>query len=280
MRHIRLRRRGANHYTDYTEKYLESAFAPFGWHLTLRPEQARWSCTIQWDDSPWLTLTADWLDALSEEQAEEAAEILAEAFKTKGEVTQEPPPKQYEFIVKYGFVNGPGAAEEPQFLQQGLPQLGWVTHSAAFIPGDTVLISYQNYGGIAKGLGIEILLHDPDVMLENIALSFYDWRKGKRGAMRTELELLPVVQREEEKTRLLIELPEFELPEGINPYSIKLRAKARQDQCSLREFYLRFSAAPESRIYDGVAVSVWPMANPDNVVKIRLNSASSFDWWR
>ena len=102
---IKLRRRGMNYYTDYTEGYLESAFCPMGWHLTFRPEQAVWTCSIQWDSSPWLTFSADWLNTLEDGAIAKLAQHLGDVFKTISDVSGENPPENAEFVLQFHFTN-------------------------------------------------------------------------------------------------------------------------------------------------------------------------------
>ena len=80
--HIKLRKKGFNYYTDYTEKYLDEALNAYGYNLSLRKENGKGSLTLFWDESPWLTVSAPWFDEMSEEKVKEVAENLAEKFKT------------------------------------------------------------------------------------------------------------------------------------------------------------------------------------------------------
>lgn len=233
--HIKLRKKGFNYYTDYTEKYLNETLEAYGYKLSLRKENGKGSLTLFWDESPWLTVSAPWFDEMSEEKEKEVAENLAEKFKTKYEIVNEEAVATYEEMHEYYITDGIGAIDEPFFISDGEPCFEWVTMPFRQNYNKPYHISFQNYGGIKKGLVAEITVKN-----KNAEIKDFELRKmvsnGEFEAFKTE----PIVAEKQNSKIYRFEFPEYVIPEGINRYSIKLMAEKKQTECEKRRIYVSF----------------------------------------
>lgn len=233
--HIKLRKKGFNYYTDYTEKYLDEALNAYGYKLSLRKENGKGSLTLFWDESPWLTVSAPWFDEMSEEKVKEVAENLAKKFKTVYEITSEEPKEKFEERHEYYITDGVGAIDEPFFITEGEPCFEWVTMPFRQNYNKPYHISFQNYGGIKKGLVAEITVKNKNAEIKDFELRKMD-SNGDFEVFKSE----PIVAENENDKIYRFEFPEYVIPEGINRYSIKLMAKKKQTECEKRRIFISF----------------------------------------
>lgn len=233
--HIKLRKKGFNYYTDYTEKYLNETLEAYGYKLSLRKENGKGSLTLFWDESPWLTVSAPWFDEMSEEKVKEVAENLAEKFKTKYEIVNEEAVATYEEMHEYYITDGIGAIDEPFFISDGEPCFEWVTMPFRQKYNEPYHISFQNHGGIKKGLAAEIELSNKNARIESFQMKSQR-NDGEYEVFTTE----PTVTENENGRVYQFVLHDYVIPEGINRYSIKLMGKKKQTECEKRRIYVSF----------------------------------------
>lgn len=243
---ILLKRRGMNFYNDVIERYLENVFSPFGWHLTFHPEDIKWSCTLKVNENePWMTFCAPWLEGCDEEQSERLANLLAENFKTSGELSFEADDEvvsaQTE-VCKFGFTkDGVSAFDEPPFIQEGYPALRRKTSPVRSKIGVEVA-SFQNLGGISKGILIEITV-PKEITVDDFHLGYYEnWETCKSidKAENTYIKIEPIIEENDCTKTYLYKFPDFVIPEGVNKFSRKLFGRNKMDLHELRTFHIRF----------------------------------------
>lgn len=233
--HIRLRKKGFNYYTDYTEKYLDETLKVYGYKLSLRKENRKGSLVFFWDESPWLTVSASWLDEMSEEKVKEFAENLADNFKTKYEIVNEEALVTFEEMYEYYITDGLGAIDEPFFVTDGELCLSWVTKPFRQKYNQPYYMSFQNYGGVRKGIIAEIELCNKNAIIKDFELKSIG-SDGEFEVYKNE----PTVSENENVKVYKFEFPDYMTPEGINRYSIKLRGKKKQTECEKRRIYVSF----------------------------------------
>ena len=164
-----------------------------------------------------------------------------------------------------------GAFDEPPFLREGKPELAIASYSRVLRSAQPALLSYQNFGGIATGLSVAIEMPDGNALLNAFALYSWDLERGKKKPT-TPLEqiVVPVIEVKNGRRHIFYRFPEFVLPEGVNRYSAKLRGKGKQDQYTLRQFFLRFTPICDTDFLTDITVAVWPDVEPGNVVLLRF----------
>lgn len=235
MKHIKLKKRGFNYYTDYTEKYLNETLEAYGYKLSLRKDNAKGSLVFTFDESPWLTVSSPSFNMLSDEALKEFAENLAEKFKTVYEIASEEPTKKFEERYEYYTTDGVGAIDEPFFITENEPYFEWVTMPFRQSYNKPYHISFQNYGGVKKGLVAEITVRNKNAKIKDLELRNID-SGGEFEAFKSE----PTVIEYENGKTYRFEFPEYIIPEGINRYSIKLMGKKKQTECEKRRIYISF----------------------------------------
>ena len=233
--HIKLRKKGFNYYTDYTEKYLNETLEAYGYKLSLRKDNAKGSLVFTFNESPWLTVSSPSFNMLSDEALKEFAENLAEKFKTVYEIASEEPTEKFEERHEYYITDGVGAIDEPFFITEGEPCFEWVTMPFRQNYNKPYHISFQNYGGIKKGLVAEITVKNKNAEIKDFELRKMD-SNGEFEAFKTE----PIVAEKQNSKIYRFEFPEYVIPEGINRYSIKLMAKKKQTESEKRRIYVSF----------------------------------------
>lgn len=262
---ILLRKRGFNYYTDYAETYLERAFSPYGYYLTFRPEQQEWQCSLQYEGCEQLVFRAPWLEQLNASQLDALCAFLAKSFHTTARIVSEdavPLNEDLPQTITYGFSSQAGAFFEPPFITEGSPVLRVITHDLLeFWSEETpVVVSYQNYGGPAKGLTVHFALPE-DVSVKTMELcSEWDPRLRKQNEAKTKsMVTVPQIVTSNGQHEYLYEFPDFEIPEGINRFSRKLRGRKAAEEAACRRFWLRifFSKQPSPGT---VKLSVCPIA--------------------
>ena len=239
--HIRLRKKGFNYYTDYTEKYLDEALNIYGYKLSLRKENGKGSLVFFWDENPWLTVSASWLNEMSEEKVKALAEILAEKFKTKYEIVNEEAVVTFKEMHEYYVTDGIGAIDEPFFVTDGEPCFSWATKPFRQKYNQPYYMSFQNYGGVRTGIIAEIELCNKNVFIKDFELKSIG-SDGECEVYKNE----PTVTENENGKVYKFEFPDYVTPEGINRYSIKLMGKKKQTECENRRIYLRFVPVSDS----------------------------------
>ena len=298
---IKVKRRGFNYYTDYMERYLEMVAANHGFHLTKRREQAMlWCITFTGEPSmggsKWITFTSGAFSEITYEQLEELSRLIAKCFKSESiiepldgelkEITQmmiaylrgeRSFPMTEEQYHKYGtpdlwlFSQAYSAFSEPPFITEGETVLKIVTHPMYCVPGENFLIGMQNYGGISRGLIINISFDcSPDDMIEiekpTIILPNH---KNDLYWQRLSLEMERTVERSKRGYR--VDMPNFNIPEGVNIYSTKLYGKKKQDESHERSFSLMFVPQGSKELLRSMEIEIIPVEYPANKVVLKVS---------
>jgi len=298
---IKVKRRGFNYYTDYMERYFEKVAVNHGYHLTKRQAQAEfWCLTFTGEPSmggpKWITFISDAFSGVTYAQLEELSRLIAECFKSESiieavdaeleEITQMMLaylkgkcgfPMTEEQCRKYGspdlwiFSREHNAFDEPPFLTEGETILKIVTHPMYCIPGKSFLIGTQNYGGISRGLIISVSFdYTPDNVIEiENPIFMLPTPKGDVFMRRLPLEMEQKIVNG--KCVCRAELPDFNIPEGVNIYSAKLCGKKKQDEIDMRSFGLLFVPKGSNELLRSMEIEITPVEYPANraVLKAR-----------
>ncbi len=268
--YIKLRKKGFNYYTDYTQKYINNAFAEYAYYQTLRKDKALFSVQFFWDDSPWLTFSASWLNTLSSEQVIKLAEHLAKHFKTRYEIANTYVPAGGTTKMEYYLTDNIewAAVNEPPFVREGEPVLKAFMFNPTLKSGKESFVSIQNYGGIGQGVTVDAICGDTPVSFSDFFISYEDYtKKGNSGKRMT---VYPSSQEVlcDDPQKIRCTFPEFILPEGVNVFSTKLIAKVKQDQCWKRCFHIHFIPVWEDNAPSGLVLAVWADSAPDKKVSV------------
>lgn len=290
---IKVKRGGFNYYTVYLERYFEKAAVNYGYHLVKRPEQGERYCLTfigdpQMGGQKWITFTSDAISKAPYEKIRELSHVIAECFKSesiveeidegleqliqmmkaylKGASRFEMAEEQYR---KYGmphlwlFNREYSAFDEPPFITEGETKLRIDSHNTCE-PGKSFLFEVQNYGGISKGLIINISFEnstDDVIELEQPTLILPN-RKCSLHLQRLPLEMSRIVYR--------IELQDFNIPEGVNIYSAKLCGKKKQDEIDMRSFSLMFIPKGSRELLNSMEIEVMPIEYPANKAVLKV----------
>lgn len=298
---IKVKRRGFNYYTDYIERYFEKVAVNHGYHLTKRREQAElWCLTFTGDPqmggSKWITFTSGAFNGITYEQLEELSHLIAECFKSVsviepmdeelGNISQmmiaylkgkHSFPMTEEQFRNYGtpdlwlFCREHSAFDEQPFITEGETVLKIVSHNAYYEPAKNFLIGMQNYGGISKGLiinisfdyntGEDIELENPIIILPNNKDDLY-WQ-------RLPLEMEQTV--EGGKRIYRADMTDFNIPEGVNIYSAKLSGKKKQDETHMRSFSFMFVPQGSKEILRSMMIEIIPVEYPANKAVLKAS---------
>ena len=298
---IKVKRRGFNYYTDYMEQYFEKVAVNHGFHLTKRQEQAElWCLTFTGEPSmggsKWITFTSVTFSEITYEQLEELSRLIAECFKSESiiepmigeleEITQlmiaylkgeRSFPMTEEQYRKYGtpnlwlFSQTYSAFDEPPFITEGETALKIVTHPMYCVPGENFLVDMQNYGGISRGLIINISFDcSPDdvIEIENLTIIIPNqkddlfWQR-----------LSPEIERKVENGKCVyrVDMPNFNIPEGVNVYSTNLYGKKKHDENHKRSFSLMFVPQGNKELLRSMEIEIIPVEYPANKVVLKTS---------
>lgn len=268
--YIKLRRKGFNYYTDFTQKYLNAAFAEYSYYLTFRKEKAAFSVKFYWDDSPWFTFSADWLSDFDDEQTEQFAKHLAESFKTKYEIAHDFCVTGNSECIEYYLTadHNWAAVNEPPFIQEGHPKLQTVMYNNPLVKGKETDVWIQNCGGIEPGLTIDAISSDPPIELSDFFISYADFLQ--KGNVAQVNHIYPTTSKIVCNCPQTIRytFPDFVFPEGVNLYSTKLTAKNKQMQHMSRCFIVQFSPNWEAEASPNLVLTVWADTVPDEKISV------------
>ena len=274
---ILLKRKGMNFYDDVIERYLENVFSSFGWHLTYHTEDVKWKCTLKIDESePWMTFCAPCLETLTEEKFEEITACLAENFKTVAktgtEADAESVSKNSE-VCEFGFTqDGVSAFDEPPFIRDGEPVLKRKTYPMHSEIGIEVA-TFQNFGGIAKGLSIEITV-PKEITVNEFHLGYYKNSETCKSIYKAEnayLQTKPVILENDGRKKYSYNFKDFVIPEGVNKFSRKLFGRNKMDLYDLRTFWIRFVTDGNEANAHGFVIRAIPDMAPENYAEIVLD---------
>ncbi len=265
---ILLRKRGFNYYTDYAETYLEQAFSPYGYYLTFRTEQQEWKCSLQYEGCDQLVFRAPWLKQLNAEQLDALSAFLAKSFKTTAQCVPEssiPLNADRPEMITYGFSSEPGAFLEPPFITEGLPVLRMTSRDLFTFRSEETpfVVSYQNYGGPAKGLTVRLTLpEDVSVTALELCSEWDPHQRNKKQAETKRAVSTPQIITVNGELEYIYVFPDFIIPEGINRFSRKLRSRKAAEEAAFRRFWLRifFSKEPPQGF---IKLSVCPIGGND-----------------
>lgn len=301
---IKIKRKGFNYYTDYMERYFEKAAVSHSYHLTKRQEQAEFWCLTCTGEpntgNKWITFISDAFNGMAYKQLTELSCSIAECFKSvsviepldvdleetvqmltaahlEGKCSFPMTEKHLYKLLKYGFPNvwlfsrEFSAFDEPPFLTEGETILRVVSNPANCISGESFLIEIQNYGGISKGLIIDISfdfnpvngieLKNPIIILPS--------PKGDLHMQRLPLAMEQSVAND--KSIFHIALPDFNIPEGVNIYSARLCGKKKQDETDMRSFSLMFVPHGRKELLMSMKVEITPVEYPVNKVAFKAS---------
>lgn len=263
--YIKLRKKGVNYYMDYTQKYINEAFAEYAYYQTLRKDKAAFSVQVSWDDSPWLTFSASWFFTLSDEQVMCLAKHLARHFKTTYEIAYTYVPDDGTLKIEYYLTDCVdwAAVNETPFVREGEPKLKAVMFSSHLENGKEAFVSIQNYGGIRQGVTIDAICGDSPAALSDFYISYEDYTKeGNNGKMKTVYPAsYEILCGSPQKIRYTF--PKFILPEGINAFSTKLIAKTKQIQYWKRCFHIHFTPGWKDAAPSSLVLEIWADSVPN-----------------
>lgn len=257
---ILLRRRGVNHYTDYAEKYLDQAFRSRGLRLTLRRENRVADCSLQYDRKPDLILRSPLLQTMSLQETEDVVRRLGEAFNTvvaTAPASLYPLPANTQGVIEYGLTTGVGAFDEAPYLTQGEPCIGWC-EPAAFCLNDGLrkTVSFQNYGGISRGLSVCMTL-PVKYTCTDLSVEVRDWRHFRNRYLPVDIFISrtqPEIQTGGEMQMLRWEFPALELPEGVNLFSRKLLGPHKTEMDLARRVRVVFRLSGPDEVFKDVTL--------------------------
>ena len=168
---IKVKRKGFNYYTDYMERYFEIVANNYGYHLVKNPEQADFTC-ITFIDAPilgkggskWMIFMSKTFNEIGYEQLQVLSKQIAVSFKCESLIEEcnmtDMKKTLEESLLKYGipviwyFSNKHNAFDEPPFITEGETNLKIVSCSLTCSIDQNFLVTFQNLGGVSKGLKI------------------------------------------------------------------------------------------------------------------------------
>lgn len=235
--------------------YFEKVAVNYGYHVVKNPKQAEIS-GIAFIDAPytghigtkWMTFTSKIFSEIKYEKLQELSELIAQHFKSESLIEKidmsEIKRELENGSCKYGipevwhFSKKHSAFEEPPFITEGKTILQKSSYPISCVSEQIFLLTFQNYGGISKGLKINISFDASEKdKIELNELSLVVWL-DKHRTHRVPIKITE--NRSKNKKIYTIDLPDFEIPEGINGYSIKLFGKKMLNETCIRSFSLRF----------------------------------------
>lgn len=259
---IKVKRKGLNYYTDYMERYFESAAVKYGFHLTKRREQAEYACvTFDYEStdrgSKWITFITNSFSEMTYEQLEELSQTIGECFKSESVIAkldagvgtlQNIAPaalSMSELARNYGtpnvwyFSSGHSAFDEPIFVTENETTLKAESHSACCRPDEVFIMSVLNTGRASKGIAIEIsFAASDDVDVKNLSLEVPNAKRN----MPARCVFTDMVRMDTgDRTVFRAELSEFDIPQGFNKHSAKLSGRKKQDvknSCGIRASFV------------------------------------------
>ncbi len=259
---IKIKKKGFNYYSDYIKGYYERVFSEYGFHYVINPAHSEFSLLMFFDDSPWMCVASKKLDELEAAQLQKLASDISAAFKT---ITSIEPfhPQIWRSTEEYRFSSQHNAFEEPAFIQSGDTVLGWHCVDCFCLSGIPFSLSCLNYGGITKGLELLIsgdFVEKDTVAFDSLEIHSYDYHRKKNNLLTYEAE--------RQKRKLgdgssvyYYDFADFEFPEGINPYSAKLRFGSGDNQRDARSLHLRTIPIGRQDELDTMRVSIIPKCN-------------------
>ena len=293
---IKVKRKGFNYYTDYMERYFEKVAANHGYHLVKRREQAElWCFTFigepRLGGPKWIIFMSDVFSEITNEQLEVLSQLIAECFKSESVI--ETADEELDELIhmakaylkgecsftiteeqcrKYGspdpwfFSREQSAFDEPPFLTDGETDLKIVSYTPHCTSGDTFMLDVQNYGGVSKGLVITISYdYDPnnEIELENLMLVLPN---NKNNMLWQRIPVFAIQTIAESRRVHTVDLPDFDIPEGVNIYSAKLCGKKKQDEADYRSITLKFVPCGNSNLINSMSVEIYPKEYPSKRV--------------
>jgi len=284
---IKVKRKGFNYYTDYMERYFDKVAVQYNYHLVKNPDQAELSC-ITFVDAPytghsgskWMIFISKVFNEVTHEQLQKLSQLIAECFKSESIIEKIDVSEMLESIenraLKYGmpyfwyFSRKHNAFDEPSFLAEGETALRIYSYTAFCTDGQVFLLSIQNHGGISKGLNINISF---DISAED-QVDLYELTLVKP-KNRHEVSGFPLEADQSifnNKKIYTIELPDFNIPEGINEFSAKLCGKKKSDESFIRSFSLRFMPKGKPEALKTMQIEIIPIEYPHKRVLWKNNS--------
>lgn len=268
---IKLRRKGFNYYTDYTQRYLETVFNQSSYYQTLRHERAELSCEICFDSSPWLTFSANWLCNYSSEQTVRFAEALAEAFKTKYEIAHDFEKDKSACCMTYYFTKNKAyaAVNEDPFIRDGPPKLGIYCYSRCLRDQQPAVISVQNFGGVSTGITVETTCAAGVIELTDFHILYQDTHGIEPYVSKMPTSIKADYARPQ---TTIYKFGDFSIPEGVNLYSTKLMGRAKQEQCNKRSFSVKFIPLLSGEDPAELEISLTADSAPYSEARLLLNN--------
>lgn len=300
---IKVKLKGFNYYTDYMERYFEKVAVVHRYHLTKRREQAEYWC-LTFTGKPgtnnnWITFISDAFNGMTYERLAELSRSIAVCFKSmsviepidveleeivqmmtahlEGKCSFPTTDKHFDKLFKYGLPNvwlfsrEFSAFDEPPFLTHGETILRVVSNPSHCISGENFLIDIQNYGGISKGLIINISFdYNPvyEMELEN-PIMILPAPKGDLHIQRFPLGMEQSIANG--KSIYHVELPDFNIPEGVNIYSAKLCGKKKQDETDMRSFSFMFIPHGKKELLMSMQVEIVPVEYPSSKAVLKAS---------
>lgn len=226
-----IKKKGFNHFTGYTELYLHRSFETKNYFLVKEESKSLFDVFFCISDEKYMTAFSPYFDALSEEEADEFAQILSYNFKS--EVCVVPYTDDYVFKgpgYKFMFSDRHNAFLEDPYVYHSKPEFVRRTISRC-VCNEKFAVSYTNYGGAFSGIKIRVSFDIDSVELEEAFLGYY---VGKQH-IRKEI----VFQKHGGVFECIVNY--FSLEKGINKYSAKLRGKKEFMETEKHGFWITFT---------------------------------------
>lgn len=274
---IKYKRRGFNYYTDYMERYLEKAFAPYGKHIILDPSIAEgWIVSLEYE-KPWVCLFSPEIMAMEEKAAERFAEEISEIFKTEAMVSTAP----YDFRKSndtnvFYLHSERSAATESFFIEEGPSKFKLSTRDCMVGAGRPAVFGLRNCGGPSEGLDVFVCTkEDPKKIFSEFELL---WKKDEHSyaAEVAEPEQVTIEIGEDRATAFRYSFPSFKILPGINPYSRKYTGKKAFQLESKHNIVIRFVPLGTFETIANIKMYAVPRKNAEKAFGFRVGD-SGFD---
>ena len=244
---LKIIKKGFNFYTDYIDRYMHNTMENVGFHLVRDKEKADIAIVCINDlNSRYMYFVSDYFlnaDKNTKNIISTAAEKNFKSYAQFSEIDTD----RFSFGITDGkpiihinnkedtdlhimmFSKKYNAFEEPAFVRGGNSELVNVSRDAEFRTNKINMFTYQNYGGIKKGLTIyadadtdNIVFGKAEICKNGVAEELCFERISENGVYRYKCCL-----------------PDFEIPEGINKNSARLLYKKGQDERIKRQFFIK-----------------------------------------